>query len=102
MPVIDLGVDGPRSWREEHGSTGRIAIFLGLEGQEVPYWALALRGEGIGMDTLPEDELEACSEEQVAEHALGAFKLRGKVYQIPDLAQIPDTMLAAEVLAQGA
>ena len=54
------------------------------------------------MDTLPEDELEACPEESVAEHALAAFNLRGKIYQIPDLVQIPSNFLATEELAQGA
>ena len=32
VPVIDLGEEGSGQWRESHGSTGRIAIFLGLEG----------------------------------------------------------------------
>ncbi|MEM1112861.1 MAG: hypothetical protein AAGI11_13195 [Pseudomonadota bacterium] len=93
VPVLDLGREGGAPWRENHGGTGRVAVFLGLEGQDRPYWALALRGQGLSMDALTDDHLEAVGEEEVEMHALGAFKLRGQRYQIPDLVEIPGLLL---------
>ena len=96
VPVLDLDKDGSTPWRESHGGTGRVAIFLGLDGQPSSYWGLALRGEGLAMDTLLDDQLEALPEEEIVPHALGGFRARDKVYQIPDLVEIPGLMLRRE------
>lgn len=100
LPVLDLGAESELPWRESHDGSGRLAVILGLEGQEHPYWAVALRGDGLAMDPLSDDAVQAAEEEAVALHALGAFRLRGQLYQIPDLAEIPGIMLQEQRITE--
>ena len=84
VPVLDLGESDQASWRESQGRTGLIAIFLGLEGEGLDYWGLALRGSGLGTANLLESEIEDFDASDNELHS-AAFKIDNKVYQVPDL-----------------
>jgi hypothetical protein len=81
VPVLDLDAGNEQPW---HESNGLIAVMLGLKGEGCDYWGVALRGEGLGMMDIAGKEVEDAP--QLAQHrSVGAFRLAGSVYQIPDL-----------------
>ena len=84
VPVLDLDESDEAPWRESQGRTGLIAIFLGLEGEGLDYWGLALRGSGLGTANLLENEIEDYDVTNNELHS-AAFKIADKVYQVPDL-----------------
>lgn len=84
IPVLDLGGDERPEWREAHSGSGRIAVIHGVEGGDREFWALALRGDGLGMESLDENCVEETSEETAA-HCTGAFRFRERLYQVPDM-----------------
>ena len=85
VPVLDFGCDDGCQWRKQRDGTGLIAIFLGLEGEGCDYWGVAVRGEGLAVKRVFEQQVEEAPE-AVQQHATAAFTLQGAVYQVPDLA----------------
>ncbi|MBT4254740.1 MAG: hypothetical protein HOC23_11430 [Halieaceae bacterium] len=93
VPVLALDDDSQQPWREPRGGTGLIAIILGLAGEGCDYWGVALRGAGLGMAEFDVEDIEDVPEE-VTEHSTSAFRLRGEVYQVPDLIKLQRHMAA--------
>ena len=84
VPILDLGGDDDAPWRSEARGTGLLAIFLGLKGEGCEYWGLAVRGEGLRVVSLQDEEVED-TPEQVQQHATAAFTFHGVLCQVPDL-----------------
>lgn len=84
VPVLDLGAGGAEPWFDTHSGTGLVAVLLGLEGADGACWALALRGEGLGVRQLLAEDCEDRPEE-VRDYALAAFAVDAVTYQVPDL-----------------
>ena len=85
VPILDFGYDDGPCWQGQHGGSGLIAIFLGLEGEGCDYWGVAVRGDGLAVTRVVADQVED-TPGVVQEHATAAFKLQDTVYQVPDLA----------------
>ncbi len=94
VPVLDLGETGDASWRESHGGTGLIAVFLGLEGEGLEYWGLVLRGVGLGTTHLLDDDIEDC-ETPEGELYSAAFRIGDDTYRVPDLFAVQKHMSRA-------
>jgi len=76
VPVIDPNPG--------EGSAGLVAIILGLRDTPGGHWAVALRGDGLGIQDLRGDEMED-EATAIEAGAVGAFRMRGVLYQVPDL-----------------
>lgn len=87
LPVLDPGLGTGTPWCEKPGCTGLVAVMLGLEGAELEYWGLALRGEGLTIKDIRRETVED-AQEQAHEHAVTAFRLHEQLVQIPDLAMM--------------
>jgi hypothetical protein len=87
VPVLDLDQQGQLPWRESSNSSGLVAVILGLRDEGCEYWAVALRGKGLALKELAETAVEDCPD-AVLERAVGAFRLDGEVYQVPDLLKL--------------
>lgn len=83
VPVVNFS-QGHAGWREDKSGTGLLAIFRGLRGEGCNYWAVAVRGEGLKVKDIAAEPIEDVPDE-VLELATAAFRLDGKVYQVPDL-----------------
>ncbi|MCX2977763.1 hypothetical protein [Candidatus Marimicrobium litorale] len=84
VPVFDLGaVSGP-AWREPRRGSGLVAIFVGLKGEACEYWGIPVRGKGLRMVSLAEDDVEDTPVPEGV-NARAAFKFEGETYQVPDL-----------------
>ncbi|MEP0201085.1 MAG: hypothetical protein ABJ084_12070 [Halioglobus sp.] len=87
VPVVDPGTDKSTPWRDKYGRSGLVAVMLGLEGEELEYWGVAVRGEGLTIKDMRSETVED-AQDQAHEHALTAFRLNQHVVQIPDLAKM--------------
>lgn len=84
VPVMDFSGAEEEPWRDRRSGTGLVAVMLGHRGEPCRYWGVAVRGEGLGVTALEEDEMEDLPEAAL-EHATAAFRMGEVVYQIPDL-----------------
>lgn len=84
IPVLEFGRDDGLPWRDRRSGTGLVAVVLGLQGESCRYWGVAVRGEGLGVRAIAEEEIEDLPDAAL-EHAIAAFRLGGVVYQVPDL-----------------
>lgn len=84
VPVLDFGRDGPIPWCDPRAVSGLVAVVLGQRGETSPYFGIAVRGEGLGVSPLPEGEIEDLPDE-VLDYATAAFRMGGRVYQVPDI-----------------
>ncbi len=98
VPVLDFGYDDGSQWRDQHGGTGLVAVFLGLEGEGCDYWGVAIRGEGLAVTPVATGDAED-TPASVLEHSSGAFKFHGAVYQVPDLALLQRKIAASQEVA---
>lgn len=89
VPILDLGRDNVAPWRDSRAATGLIAVMLGLKGGSWDYYGVALRGGGLNMKDLSREQIEDAPE-QALEGASAAFRMNGKIYQIPDMTSLPD------------
>ena len=87
VPVIDLDHQGVTPWRDKRASTGLVAVMLGLQGGGWKYFGVALRGEGLGMKDLARENIEEAPESKLA-GCVSAFKMAGKIYQVPELQEL--------------
>ncbi len=87
VPVLDLESDSAAPWVERSGETGLLAVILGLKDEGCDYWAVALRGEGLGMKDVLTEELQDCPDEALP-RSVGAFRMGGSLYQVPDLLEL--------------
>jgi hypothetical protein len=87
VPVLDLGEDGETPWRNPIGETGLIAVILGLRGQANDYWAVALRGDGLAVKNIVDEEIQDVPEKAMA-RSTAAFEMNNVVYQVPDLPEL--------------
>lgn len=94
VPVINFARDEESGWREEHGGSGLLAIFRGLQGEGCDYWAIAVRGEGLKVRNLAVENIEDAPEE-VLEIATAAFTLDDRIYQVPDLTSLQQKIAAS-------
>ncbi len=89
IPVLDLQQSGSTPWR------GRlIAVMLGLQGEGLDYWGLALRGEGLTAVNLQESAVQDL-EQVTAQHSSASFRLGEQEYQVPDLLALQKHMTEA-------
>ena len=98
VPVLDLDEEHDQPWRDVRGGTGLIAVVLGLKGEGCDYWGVALRGEGLGMRDISQDEVEDVPD-LAGERAVGAFRIGSSVYQIPDLLELQRDITASRAIA---
>ena len=84
LPVVDPGAGTGTPWRNLQSGTGLVVVVPGVNDLESSYWGLALRGDGLSVRDVREDDCEDLPESLV-EHSLAAFSLEGVVYQVPDL-----------------
>ena len=98
VPVLDLNDGGDLPWRERHGGSGLIAVMLGLKGEGCDYWAVALRGTALSMKDIADEDIEDCPDMTLA-RSVGAFRLHGEVYQIPDLLELQREITADRMTA---
>ena len=94
VPVLDLGADGADPWLDASTGAGLVAVLLGLEGEEEAHWALALRGPGLAVRRVLEQDCEDRPEEQ-RDYALAAFAMDEVTYQVPDLSALQHQARAA-------
>ncbi|MFV8818194.1 hypothetical protein [Haliea sp. E17] len=83
VPVLDLASAGAAEWRDPKSQTGLVAVFLGLRERSPDYWAVALRGEGLGVRRI--DFADCVETDNGSEFALATFELDGELYGVPDL-----------------
>ena len=98
LPVLDFGYDDGSQWREQHGGTGLIAVFLGLADEGCDYWGVAIRGGGLAVKRLADEEI-ADTPEAILQHATAAFTLQGVVYQVPDLSALQKKIANSQAVA---
>jgi hypothetical protein len=96
VPVLNLDDTASLPWRQRQGGTGLVAVMLGLRGEGCEYWAVALRGDGLGMLDLAEQKVEDCPDRALG-RSVGAFKMDGAVYQIPDLLELQREITAEQL-----
>jgi hypothetical protein len=96
VPVVDFGAGGEALWRDPKTGSGLIAVLLGREGESCRFWAVAVRGTGLGVASLDEEEMEDLPE-AVQDYASAAFRLQENVYQVPDLLAIQRAIGAGEL-----
>lgn len=84
VPVLDFLGDEQADWRDSRTGTGLVAVMLGLKGGGWRYWGVAVRGEGLGVSEMKEEQMEDAPE-AVVDYATAAFRMHGRVYQVPDL-----------------
>ena len=89
VPILDLDRANVAPWRDSRAATGLVAVMLGLKGGSWEYYGVALRGDGLKMKDLSGEQLEDVPE-LALKGSSAAFRMKGKVYQIPDLASLPD------------
>ena len=100
VPVLDFGAAGDELWLNPRSGTGLVVIILGVSGEGPDYWGLAIRGHGLAVRNIHEEDCEDRPEE-VQDYALAAFALQGTTYQVPDLPALqqrvtqPDTAISA-------
>lgn len=87
VPVLDLGGPTDPPWRDAAGETGLVAVILGLKGQGNDYWAVALRGEGLAVKNIANEEIKDLPD-RVTERSTSAFELHEVLYQVPDLPEL--------------
>ncbi len=93
VPVLDVARQHEAPWRDERIGTGMIAVILGLQGDDCPYWGVALRGSGLSQQQFFDDEMEDAPE-LMADHATAAFRVGDKLYQVPDLSGLQQLVFA--------
>lgn len=84
VPVMDRGRNGALPWAERRAGTGLVAIFIGLEEEGCEYWGVAVRGEGLDIARLTQDNMRDAAD-QAMEDAVSAFIYNDVLYQVPDL-----------------
>jgi len=84
VPVLDLGEAENFDWRDSRGSTGLVAVLLGLEQVEGQAWGVAVGSNGLAIREFDEEQVEELPQER-AENATAAFRYDGVIYQVPDL-----------------
>lgn len=89
VPILDLDTGNVAPWRDSRAGTGLIAVMLGLEGGSWEYYGVALRGGGLKMKDLSREQIEDVPELALKESS-AAFRMNGEVYQIPELASLPE------------
>jgi hypothetical protein len=84
VPVLDMDETRETRWRDSRAGTGLVAVLLGIDGLGCRYLGVALRGQGLGLHQVPEDEVEDRPAEALP-RSMGAFRWRNVTYQVPDL-----------------
>ncbi|WP_157976726.1 hypothetical protein [Parahaliea mediterranea] len=92
VPLLDLDERGETRWRDVRAGTGLVAILLGVEGHGCPYFAVALRGQGLGLQQVPVQEMVDRPDEALP-RSLGAFRWHNVTYQVPDLLALQDELV---------
>jgi hypothetical protein len=89
VPILDLDKGNTAPWRDSRAATGLIAVMLGLKGGSWDYYGVALRGGGLTMKDLTREEIEDVPE-LAFEGSSFAFRMNGEVFQVPDMASLPE------------
>lgn len=91
VPVLDIDEDNSVPFRHPVSGTGLVAVILGLKGQGNQYWAIAVRGEGLGLKNLSTEQITEVPE-RAEKWSTAAFELNNVVYQVPDLPELQKQM----------
>ena len=84
VPVLSLRGEDDAPWCDPRRGAGLVAIFLGLEGEELEYYGVAVAGDGMGAARITAEVIEDVPEE-MTELATAAFRYEGTTCQVPDL-----------------
>ena len=95
VPVLDFGAAGSDPWLNSRTGTGLVVVILGVSSEEPEYWGLAIRGHGLAVRHILEEDCEDCPAE-VQEYALAAFAMEGTTYQVPDLPLLQQRAVQAD------
>jgi hypothetical protein len=98
VPVLDLDPEARTPWLDQRGESGLVAVLLGLRDEGCDYWAVALRGPGLGIKDLAAEPAEDAPEAALP-GSVGAFRLAGTVYQVPDLLELQRGLSEARLSA---
>jgi len=85
VAVLDFGAPGAPPWRDPGGSTGLVAVVLGLRDESCDYFGIAVRGSGLGIIQLADADIEDLPGSELPEYTLAAFRLHNNEFQVPDL-----------------
>jgi hypothetical protein len=99
VPVVDFGSKDSLPWRDQRGGAGLVAVVLGQRGEACQYFGVAVRGAGLGVSHLMEDEMEDLPE-TVLDYATAAFRMNGVIYHVPDLLALQRAVGAGKVTIQ--
>jgi len=102
VPVVDFGREGPLCWRDPRGASGLVAIILGQRDETYRYFGIALRGGGgaLGVGTLDDETVEDLPPDAVLDYSTAAFRMRGNIYQVPDLLALQRAIGAGDIAFQ--
>ncbi|NND67442.1 MAG: hypothetical protein HKN19_07645 [Halioglobus sp.] len=84
VPVFSLCGADDAPWCDARRGAGLVAIFLGLEGEELEYYGVAVNGDGMRAARITAGVIEDAPDE-VAELATAAFRYKDMTCQVPDL-----------------
>jgi hypothetical protein len=87
VSILDPGVATQTPWCDQYGRAGLVAVLLGLEGGDLQYWGVALRGQGLTIKDMHREAVEDARDEAHTD-AITAFRLNQQLVQIPDLAMM--------------
>ena len=99
VPVVDFGSKDSQPWRDRRGGAGLVAVILGQRGEACEYFGVAVRGAGLGVSQLTEDDMEDLPE-TVLDYATAAFRMNGDIYQVPDLLSLQRAIGAGDAVIQ--
>ncbi len=95
VPVLSLRGAGDAPWCDPRRGAGLVAIFLGLEGEELEYYGVAVGGEGMGAARITAEVIEDVPGE-MTELATAAFRYEGRTCQVPDLDRLQQRVAQAQ------
>ena len=84
IPVVDFGREGGLPWRDQRTGAGLVAVMLGQRDQACQYFAVALRGSGLAVSEMADDEVEDLAAPSL-DYTIAAFRVQDNEYQVPDL-----------------
>lgn len=96
VPVLSLWGTDDEPWCDARRGAGLVAIFLGLEGEELQYYGVAIGSDGMGAARITAEVIEDTPDE-VAELATAAFRYKDKTCQVPDLDRLQQRVSQEQV-----
>ncbi len=98
VPVLNLRGEDDAPWCDPRRGAGLVAIFLGLEGEEMEYYGVAVGSDGMGAARITAGVIEDVPDE-MTEFATAAFRYEGTTCQVPDLDRLQQRLSQGQGLA---